>query len=486
MQDATIDNDELGLAEELLDFIRESPSMFHTAAAVRTRLDAAGFTYLPESAAWEVWPGGSYYTQRNGSSVIAWRVGSAVPVAGADEMTDAGDAAGRVGREGSGPQQESADAPACQDGAHAPYHFQIAAAHGDSPTYKVKQASEVEGPSSYLRLDTEAYGGMMDYTWFDRPLSLAGRVLVREGARTRSRLVALERDVALIPSVAIHMNRDVNRGFAPNRAGDLYPLVSAGDMAAGSLKVVLADALDVDPSDIVSHDLFLANRQAPCIWGASSEFVSAPRLDDLMCAFTALRAFMDGGNDHVISVFACFDNEEVGSGTKQGAASTLLRDVLARVNARLGHSDEDLRRAIAASMLVSCDNAHAVHPAHPELSDELARPVLNGGLVVKEAANQHYCTDAFSRAAFEAVLDAADVPHQGFSNRSDMAGGSTLGNISNTQVSLHAVDVGCAQLAMHSAFETAGARDVAHAVAALRAFFNVDLQIDEADSFELA
>lgn len=484
MPDAKIDNDGLDLAEELLDFIRESPSMFHTAAAIRARLDAAGFTYLPEAAAWDVRPGGAYYTQRNGSSVIAWRVGSAVPTGNA--VGAAGDAAGHLCCASGDGLQGDTGSPASQRPVRAPYHFQIAAAHGDSPTYKVKRVSEVEGPASYLRLDTEAYGGMMDYTWFDRPLSLAGRVLVRDGVRTRSRLVALERDVALIPSVAIHMNRDVNRGFAPNRAGDLYPLLSAGDMAAGSLAMMLADALDVEPDDIVSHDLFLVNRQAPCVWGASSEFISSPKLDDLMCACTALRAFIDSGNERTISVFACFDNEEVGSGTKQGAASTLLRDVLARVNARLGYSDEDLRRAISASMLVSCDNAHALHPAHPELADELARPLLNGGLVVKEAANQHYCTDAFSRAAFEAVLDAAGVPHQGFANRSDMAGGSTLGNISNTQVSLHAVDVGCAQLAMHSAFETAGARDVAHAVAALRAFYHATVLIDGADAFELA
>ena len=185
-------------------------------------------------------------------------------------------------------------------------------------------------------------------------------------------------------------------------------------------------------------------------------------------------------------MYCCFDNEEVGSNTKQGAMSTLLADVLGRVNAALGRSAEDLARAVAGSLLVSCDNAHAVHPSHPEVADEGARPVLNGGIVIKEAANQHYCTDAFSRAAFAAVCDRAGVPYQSFANRSDTAGGSTLGNLSNIQVSMHAVDVGCPQLAMHSSYETAGARDVDLAVRALAAFYATGLAIDGADAVTLA
>ena len=402
--------------EGLLEFINESPSMFHAAAAICARLDAAGFTYLPEGMAWDIEPGGSYYTRRNGSSVVAWRVGTSVP------------------------DPQAADVLA------APYHFQLTASHSDSPAFKVKSAAELEGPEGALRLATEAYGGMMDYTWFDRPLSLAGRVLVREGVRIESRLVALNRDVALIPSVAIHMARDVNKSFGPNRACDLFPLVSVGDLTAGSLDTLLADALEVEPGQIVSRDLFLVNRAPGSVWGATDEFVSSPRLDDLMCAYTSLVAFagvpaaaVDGTR---INVYACFDNEEVGSETKQGAASTLL-------------------------------------------ADGLNRPQLNRGLVVKEAANQHYCTDAFSRAVLEAILDDAEVPYQAFANRSDMAGGSTLGNISNTQVSVHAVDVGCAQLAMHSCVETAGARDVALAVDALAAFYAANIQIDDADAADL-
>ena len=249
--------------------------------------------------------------------------------------------------------------------------------------------------------------------------------------------------------------------------------------------MMVADALEVEPSQIVARDLFLVNRERGRLWGAAGEFITSPRLDDLMCAYASLAAFLKGGNDRAVSVYACFDNEEVGSGTKQGAASTLLSDALSRVNAALGFGPEAYARALSASMLVSCDNAHAMHPAHPELADDLNAPRLNGGIVVKEAANQHYCTDAFSRAAFTVVLDGAGVPHQVFANRSNMAGGSTLGNISNMQVSVHGVDVGCAQLAMHSCMETAGARDVDFAIDALTAFYNADIRIDGADAIEL-
>ena len=435
-------------ARGLIEFIKQSPSMFHTVATIRARLEAAGFTYLPEGAPWFMEPGGDYYTQRNGSSVIAWHVGSDLP----------------------------------QEG----FHFQIAASHADSPTFKLKAVSELEGPASYLRLDTEAYGSMIDYTWFDRPLSLAGRVMVRNGSRVESHLFALDRDVALIPSLAIHMDRSVNDRFSPNRAVDLRPLFSAGELTRGAVDALVAEELGVEPEQILARDLFLVNRQEPRIWGAADEFVSAPKLDDLMCAYTALEAFLALDNERDVSVYVCFDNEEVGSHTKQGAASTLLRDTLERINGRIGRTPEGLVRALASSMLVSCDNAHAIHPNHPEMADEANDPRLNRGIVIKEAANQHYCTDAFSRAVFSALLDNAGLPHQTFANRSDMAGGSTLGNISNAHVSMHAIDVGCPQLAMHSSYETAGARDVQLVIDALTAYYNTDIQIDGAEAAVIA
>ena len=436
-------------AQGLLDFVRACPSMFHTAAAISRRLDEAGFTYLPEGEAWRMEPGGRYYTSRNNSSVIALKVGADLDS----------------------------------------YHFQLAAAHGDSPCFKVKAVPELAGPGDYLRLDVEAYGGMIDHTWLDRPLGVAGRALVREGDRVESRLFATDRDVAIIPSVAIHLNREGGRNPELNRAVDLCALFSAGDLGEGAFDQMVADELGVEPGQVLARDAFLCNRQEPVAWGGAAgapEFVSAPKLDDLGCAYVALEAFLSAENPHDVGVYACFDNEEVGSNTKQGAMSTFLHDVLARANAALGKAPEDYLRAIAGSMLVSCDNAHACHPNHAEKHDEANRCWLNRGLVIKEAANQHYCTDAFSRAALVAVLQDAGVPFQTFANRSDMAGGGTLGNLSNTQVSLHGVDVGLPQLAMHSSFETAGARDVSLGIAALKAFYARDLRITGADSVTLA
>lgn len=432
-------------AEELVEFIAACPSMFHTAATACERLEAEGFTRLAEGEAWQLEAGGSYYVERNGSSVIAFMVGASATAADA-------------------------------------YHFQIAAAHSDSPTFKLKAIPELDGPGGARRLAVEAYGGMLDYTWFDRPLSLAGRVMVRTEHGVESRLVAPDRDLAIIPSLAIHLDRDQNKAFSPNRARDLFPLVSAGELDEGAFEEYIAREAGVDTADILGFDLFLVNRVPGRVWGVMDEFVSSAKLDDLMCAFTSLNAFLAAKNDASISVWCCFDNEEVGSNTKQGAMSTFLPDVLTRVTSALGLSAEDYRRALAKSMLVSCDNAHAVHPNRPDLYDGTNRCVMNGGIVVKEAANQHYCTDAFSRAVFAGICEKAGVPVQTFANRSDMAGGSTLGNLSNMQASMHAVDVGCAQLAMHSAYETAGARDVTLAEQALKAFYEADLRIDGASS----
>ena len=487
--DRAVRPEDLVWADRLIDFIRACPSMFHTTATIRARLEAAGFTYLPEGHAWRVRPGGRYFTTRNNSSIIAWKVGEGVRPLGAGVGSASADASGQAGaiEQAGAPGRTGstghAAASTCDD---APLHFQLTAAHGDSPTFKLKANPEIEGADGCLSLDVEAYGGMIDYTWFDRPLGIAGRVLVREGARVESRLVAPERALFLIPSVPIHMNREVNKGFSPNRAIDLRPLASAGTLGLGAVDELLAAELSVSADAILARDLFLVNLQEPTVWGAAREFVSSPKLDDLACAFTSLEAFLAAENDRAVNVCCCFDNEEVGSNTKQGAMSTFLADALSRIVAALGGAHEDYLCALAASMLVSCDNAHARHPNHPELHDAENAPVLGGGIVVKEAANQKYCTDAFSRATFLAVCADAGVPVQTFANRSDMAGGSTLGNLSNIQASMHAVDVGLPQLAMHSSYETAAVRDVRLAVAALTAFFSTDLAIDGADSVTVA
>lgn len=430
---------------ELLRFIEKSPSMFQSIETIRGYLDDAGFTYLPESHKWTFGKGGTegtYYTLRNQSSIIAFKIGSAV----------------------------DADS----------YHFQICASHSDSPTYKIKNISQLDGPGEYIRLNVEGYGGMIDSSWFDRPLSIAGRVLVKEEDGTiSSRLLYIDRDILLIPNVAIHFNREINNGCKYNRQVDLCPLFSAGKLTTGDFDRMIADALCTKPEAILGKDLFLVNRQKPVLWGYGDEFISSPKLDDLQCAFASLKAFLTCKNAGVINVYCCFDNEEVGSNTKQGAMSTFLYDVLQRINENLGGSSEAYYRAVAGSFMVSCDNAHAVHPNHPEKTDDENRVFLNKGIVLKESANQKYTTDALSRAVFSQICKNAQVPVQSFANRSDNAGGSTLGNLSNTQVSVNAVDMGLPQLAMHSSCETAGALDTEYAVRALTRFYDTNIRIED-------
>ena len=420
--------------EELLKFIKNSPSIFHTIETISKELKAAGFQYLPETRGWELKAGGAYYTTRNGSSLIAFKIGK--------EIKD--------------------------------LHFQITASHSDSPTYKIKHLPELEGAGGSLRLDVEGYGGMIDSSWFDRPLSVAGRVVVQEGNQICSRLINFDRELLLIPNVAIHFNRQINQGYAYNRQVDLCPLFSAGELKKGAFDALVAKELGVKPEQILGKDLYLVNRQDGKLWGAAEEFVSAPKLDDLECAYTSLRGFLEAENKKSVNVYCCFDNEEVGSGTKQGALSTFLSDVLHRIS-----DQERYYQAVAASFLVSCDNAHAVHPNHPEKTDAINCCFLNKGIVIKESANQKYTTDAVGRAVFMAICDRAGVPHQTFANRSDSPGGSTLGNLSNTQVSLNAVDIGLAQLAMHSSYETAGSKDVAYGIRALKAFYETNLVLRE-------
>ena len=433
------------LNEQLLDFIHRSPSMFHAIASIRAELDAAGYMPLLETEAWHIEPDGKYYTVRNGSSLIAFQVGR--------------------------------DTQNCS--------FRIAAAHSDSPVYKIKAAPELKGPEEMLRLNVEAYGGMIDSTWLDRPLSVAGRVLIRNGDAVETRLFCTDRDVVLIPNLAIHFNRDVNKGYAFNRQTDLCPLFSAGKLKEGDFDAMVAGQLGIDPKNLLAKDLFLANRQRGCVWGAAGEFISSPRLDDLQCAFSALRGFLAGERENGVNVFCCFDNEEVGSNTRQGAMSTFLKDCLKRISGCLGLNSEEYARAVASSFLLSADNAHAVHPNHPEKTDAENRCFLNRGIVIKENAAQKYTTDAVSRAIVREICEMSGEPYQLFANRSDMAGGSTLGNLSNIQVSLHAADVGLPQLAMHSSYETAGAEDTASAVNVFRAYYRADLCIENDDKFVL-
>ena len=417
-------------AREMLDFIDKSPTCFQAVKNIGDMLSAAGFAELREADEWKLERGKGYFVTRNESSVIAFRL----------------------------PEQLSG--------------FHIAAAHSDSPSFKVKESPESMVEEHYVRLNTEKYGGMILSTWLDRALSVAGRIAVNGEKGIETRLVNVDKDLLVIPNVAIHMNRDMNNGVAYNPQVDMLPLFAdCSDGEKRSLMSCVAEVAGVDEEDIMGHDLFLYTREKGRLLGESGEFVLAPRLDDLQCAFSVAKAFAESVPQQYVSVCAVFDNEEVGSGTKQGADSTFLEDVLWRICEALGLSRSEYLRMLAGSFLISADNAHAVHPNHPEKADPTNRPYLNGGIVIKYHGSQKYTTDAVSAAKLKSLCKRADVPFQTYANRSDIAGGSTLGNISTAHVSVASVDIGLPQLAMHSAVETAGMMDTEYAVRALKEFW---------------
>lgn len=416
----------------LFDFISKTPTAYHTVAEIKKRLEIAGFSEFSEGECPEFKDGTGYFTVRNGSSVIAFRYNK--------------DARG----------------------------FMIAASHSDTPSFRVKMNSDLDG--AYGKLSVEKYGGMIHYTWLDRPLSVAGRVVIETDSGIRTELADLDRPVLSIPSVAIHLRRSVNDGVALNPAVDMIPLLS--DKGGRGLADLLAERLGVKKSEIISHDLFLYVKEEPKLFGADNEFVLSPRLDDAGCVYSSLEAFLSAESTSSIPVLAVFDNEEVGSDTKQGANSTFLDFTLRKI------AGDRLYSMLKSSFMVSADNGHAIHPNHPELSDAKCAPVLNGGVVIKYNANQRYATDGISAAIFEKICRRASVPVQYYYNRADLPGGSTLGSISDTRVSIPTVDIGLPELAMHSAVETAGARDTDAMIDALTEFFSSALLRTE-DGFDI-
>lgn len=415
--------------EKLLDFIEKSPTAFQAVDEMQKRLTENGFEVLSEKEYWKLVPGGKYLVTRNNSALIAFCI----------------------------PEKESRV-------------FHIMASHSDSPSFKIKENPEIKVDNSYVKLNVEKYGGMLMAPWFDRPLSVAGRVIIRRNDGLEEKLVDIKRDLVMIPNLAIHMNREANNGVAYNPQKDLQPLFAAGNTDRTLLEII-AEQTGVKKEDIISHDLFLYNRMLGTIWGADKEFVSSARLDDLQCAFASMEGLLRAQNHESIAVHCVMDNEEVGSGTKQGAASTFLKDTLLRINMGLGRTYEEYLMTLAGSFMVSADNAHALHPNYTDKTDPTNHPVLNKGIVIKFNANQKYCTDAVSAAIFKELCTKAGVPYQTFINRSDIAGGSTLGNISNTQVPMNTVDIGLPQLAMHSPYETAGVKDTEYLVRAAEELF---------------
>ena len=398
-------------------------------------LEEAGMTRLYESAPWKLEAGKGYYVTRNDSAVIAFRIPKA-------------DYTG----------------------------FQMMASHCDSPVFKIKANAEITADKQYVKLNVEKYGGMLCAPWLDRPLSVAGRVIVRTQEGIETRLVNVDRDLMIIPNLAIHMNRQVNDGYKFNAQVDMLPLFCEKGEETDAFRRLIASEAGVSAEDILDADLFLYNRMKAVSLGLNNEFVASGRLDDLQCAFASLKGFIAATPKDSVAVHCVFDNEEVGSGTKQGAAGTFLSDTLHRINRAMGRTEDEYLMSIASSFLVSADNAHGVHPNHTEKTDPTNRPYLNKGIVIKYSANQKYTTDAVSGAIMREICRKAEVPFQTFVNRSDMLGGSTLGNISQSQVALNTVDIGLAQLAMHSPYETAGAKDTAYLIEAAKVLFSSSIE----------
>ena len=420
------------MINSLIDFLQNSPTAYHASENVKEILCARGFTQLQETEDWDIQAGGKYFVIRGGSAVIAFTVG------GLDEFS-----------------------------------YKIAASHTDSPALKLKE-NPVNKAGAYALLNVEKYGGGIWYSFFDRPLKIAGRVVKREGAALKEENV-LSPFTLTIPSVAIHQNRGVNEGFSVNPQVDLQPLFgyTADEATNSSILEKIAG------ENVLAYDLFLVNADMPYSFGINDEFLASPRIDNLANVLASIEALTSGGEHSGIAIAACLDNEEIGSRSPQGADSDFLENTMRRIAYALRFDDNEYYKALANSFLLSVDNAHAVHPNHPEKSDPTNKVVLGGGIVIKSHANKAYITDATSAAIVKTIFDNADVKYQTFFNRSDAASGSTLGSIAQSHVGIRGADIGIAQLAMHSACESFAKADYLSMVEGISAYFTSTISKDE-------
>ena len=415
--------------ERFMSYLDSAHSVYHSVAGLAAQLEEAGYCRLQEGKDWRLAAGGKYYMLRGGTALMAFRVPQGVPQG-----------------------------------------FMMSASHGDRPTFKLKENGELTG--SYTRLSVERYGGMLIAPWLDRPLSVAGRVLVERENGVESKLVDLDRDLMLIPNVAIHMNRAANDGYKWDLTRDVLPLLGGKD-AGGKLEAMLEEAAG---GKILGHDLFLYIREKARVWGVEEEYLSSAALDDLACAWCCTQGFLKAEESESIPMLCVFDNEEVGSSSNQGADSNLLETVVGRICDALSL---DRTSMLANSMLVSADNAHGLHPNHPELADPQNAPVLGGGVAVKFNATLRYTTDGLSAALLRKAFSKAGVTTQTYYNRADVPGGSTLGCIALSHVSVPCVDIGLPQLAMHSAYETCAVSDVLGLEKAMAAYYGSTLEMGE-------
>lgn len=415
------------MVNKLLCDINKSYTPFHAVNRAVEILDSNGFERIREENAWNLKHGGKYYVTKNDSAIIAFVVGD--------------------------------------------NKFNIVAAHTDSPALKVKAKASTT-VAQFCKLNVETYGGAILNTWFDRKLGIAGRIIVKADDGVKSILVEGGITV-VIPNLAIHLNRGVNEGVAINAQRDMSPVIGNESVTMEQLFAKQADG-----NEILDYDLFLYVKEEPYTFGVGDTLIASSRLDDLEGVFGGLYALINSKPSNT-AVLALYDNEEVGSSTKQGAGSTFLADTVRRIGISLGKSEEEYYMALAGSMMVSMDNAHGKHPNRPDLSDPTNEIVLNGGIVIKHHANQHYTTDGISSAIIKNVFAKAGAKYQDFYMRSDLRCGGTLGAISSSQLSIKSVDIGLAQWAMHSAVESAGAKDFDSLVVGLKAFFDASSELIE-------
>jgi aspartyl aminopeptidase len=432
-------HDELSHANSLLDFIHESPTAYHAVQSLETLLKAQGFAELKFEEKWDIRAQGQYYVTKNGTALIAF-------IAGEDDVEKSG--------------------------------FHIIGSHTDSPSFRLKPAPEIRAEGAYVKLNVETYGGPILNTWLDRPLSVAGRLILKGQSplHPASILVKASEPLLVIPNLAIHMNRKINEGVELNKQKDLLPLLATlrKDLECKDLLLRhLAELANIRLEDILDFDLFLYEAEKGRIIGLEQEFISAGRLDDLAMVHAGVWALTQIHGNKATSVLACFDHEEVGSTSKQGAASPLLAHVLERILLAQGKDREAYFQALERSFLISADMAHALHPNSGEKHDPVNRPMLNGGPVIKISANQSYTSDAESSAGFEELCRMAEVPVQKFVNRSDERGGSTIGPISSTHLEIRSVDVGNPLLGMHSVRELGGVKDHLAISKVFREFFSL-------------
>lgn len=427
------------LANELINFIDESPSVFHAVENMKNILKSNNFKELSENEKWQLKKDDKYFISKNNSSIIAFQIGE-------EDIYNHG--------------------------------YRIICAHADSPCFSIKPKSEIITEGSYVTLNTEGYGGVLLSTWFDRPLTMAGKVMVRGDSpfNPTAKLLYIDRPILIIPSLAIHLNREVNDGYKYNKQKDTLPLLTLVNDNLNQndyLLSLLSSTLQINKEEILDYDLFLLPYEKGCVAGLNNEFISIRRLDDLWMAFAGLKSFIDSKESKCTKVLACFDNEEIGSLTSEGANSNFLKNILERINFALKNNDEEFKISLSKSIAISADVAHALHPNYTEKHDPTNKAILGKGPMIKYSGPKSYITNSLTGAMMKECCIKSNVPYQTFVNRSDSVAGKTVGPFISSSLCIPTADVGTPVLAMHSARELGAVEDNLYIIKTFTTFYEL-------------